>query len=37
MTDSPMTETSTWRFDAPIARSNAISRMRCATTIENVL
>ena len=36
-TDSPMIETSTWRVLAPIARSSAISRVRCATTIEKVL
>ena len=35
--DSPMIEPSTCRVLAPIARSNAISRVRCATTIENVL
>ena len=36
-TDSPITDPSTCRRVAPIARSSAISRMRCATTIENVL
>ncbi len=36
-TDSPITDPRTWRFDAPIARSSAISRIRWATTIENVL
>ena len=35
--DSPMIDRSTWRRLAPIARSSAISRVRCATTIENVL
>ena len=36
-TDSPITAASTCRRLAPIARNNAISRLRCATTIENVL
>ncbi len=36
-TDSPNTWPITWRWLAPIARSSAISRVRCATTIENVL
>ena len=36
-TDSPNTCPITWRWLAPIARSSAISRVRCATTIENVL
>ena len=36
-TDSPNTWPITWRWLAPIARSSAISRVRWATTIENVL
>ena len=35
--DSPITEPRTWRRLAPMARNSAISRRRCATTIENVL
>ena len=35
--DSRITETSTWRRDAPIVRSVANSRVRCATVIEKVL
>ena len=35
--DSRMTEPSTCRRDAPIVRSVANSRVRCATVIENVL
>ena len=34
---SSTTERSTWRRDAPIVRSSANSRVRCATVIENVL
>src|SRR5262249_25570039 len=36
-TASVSTDTRTWRPLAPMARSRAISRSRCATTIENVL
>ena len=36
-TASPRIESVTCRVAAPIARSSAISRVRCATTIENVL
>ena len=36
-TASNSTEPSTWRCPAPIARSSAISRLRWATMIENVL
>ena len=36
-TASNSTEPSTWRCPAPMARSSASSRLRCATTIENVL
>ena len=36
-TASNRTEPSTWRCPAPMARSSASSRLRCATTIENVL
>ena len=35
--DSPITDASTCRRLAPIARSKAISRSRCATTMEKVL
>ena len=35
--DSPSTDSRTWRPLAPIARSRAISRIRWATMIENVL
>ena len=34
---STITEPSTWRRDAPIVRSVANSRVRCATVIDNVL
>ena len=34
---SPSTESITWRRDAPIVRSVASSRIRCATVIEIVL
>ena len=34
---SPTTEVSTWRREAPSARSSADSRLRWATRIENVL
>ena len=34
---STITEVSTWRRDAPIVRSVANSRVRCATVIESVL
>ena len=34
---SRITERSTWRRDAPIVRSVANSRVRCATVIESVL
>ena len=36
-TDSSRSDTATWRRLAPIARSSAFSRLRCATVIENVL
>ena len=35
--DSSAIDASTWRRDAPIARSSADSRVRCAIRIENVL
>ncbi len=37
ITASNSTEPRTWRWPAPMARSSASSRLRCATTIENVL
>ena len=36
-TASNSTDPSTWRCPAPMARSSASSRLRCATMIENVL
>ena len=35
--DSRITEPRIWRREAPIVRSVANSRVRCATVIENVL